>query len=83
MELNTFDDLLALTPKLDKPLRVVLTTANTLLKSWLIHARSTVCGALMGAKVPVAFTSRFVTPEEAYLSIIFTLILHEARKAQE
>lgn len=60
-----------------------LTTANTLLKSWLIHARSTVCGALMGARVPVAFTSRFTTPEEAYLSIIFALILHEAKNKQD
>lgn len=60
-----------------------LTTANTLLKSWLIHAHSTVCGALVGARVPVAFTSRFVTAEEAYLSIIFTLILHEAKKEQD
>ena len=57
-----------------------LTTANTLLKSWLIHAHSTVCGALMGARVPVAFTSRFTTPEEAYLSVVFAAILHDYRK---
>lgn len=54
-----------------------LTTANTLLKSWLIHAKSTVCGAVIGAKVPIAFTSRYATSEEAYLSLAFCAILHD------
>lgn len=53
-----------------------LTTANTLLKSWLIHAKSTVCGAVIGAQVPIAFTSRYATAEEAYLSLAFCAILH-------
>jgi phosphotransacetylase len=57
-----------------------LTTANTLLKSWLIHAQSTVCGAVIGAQVPIAFTSRYVTPEEAYLSLAFCAILHDYYK---
>ena len=54
-----------------------LTTANTLLKSWLIHAKSTVCGAVIGAQVPIAFTSRYATAEEAYLSLAFCAILHD------
>ena len=57
-----------------------LTTANTLLKSWLIHARSTVCGAVVGAKVPIAFTSRYATAEEAYLSLVFAAILYQNKK---
>ena len=54
-----------------------ITTANTLLKSWLIHAKSTVCGAVIGAQVPIAFTSRFATAEETYLSLAFCAILHD------
>ncbi len=62
-----------------------LTTANTLLKSWLIHAHSHVCGAVMGAKVPIALTSRSASEREAFLSIAFCSILEknleEYRKA--
>lgn len=57
-----------------------LTTANTLLKSWLIHAHSTVCGAVVGARVPIAFTSRYATAEEAYLSLVFAAILYQNKK---
>ena len=57
-----------------------LTTANTLLKSWLIHAKSTVCGAVIGAQVPIAFTSRFATAEETYLSLAFCAILYDYYK---
>ncbi len=57
-----------------------LTTANTLLKSWLIHARSTVCGAVVGAQVPIAFTSRYATAEEAYLSLVLAMILQQNKK---
>ena len=57
-----------------------LTTANTLLKSWLIHAKSTVCGAVIGAQVPIAFTSRFATAEETFLSLAFCAILHDYYK---
>jgi len=54
-----------------------LTTANVLLKSWLIHAHSDVCGAVMGAKVPIAMTSRSVSDKESLLSLAFCTILHE------
>ena len=59
-----------------------LTTANTLLKSWLIHAHSDVCGAVMGAKVPIAMTSRSVSDRESLLSLVFCTILHEYYKKQ-
>lgn len=57
-----------------------LTTANTLLKSWLIHAKPTVCGAVIGAQVPLALTSRFTTAEEAFLSLAFCAILYDYNK---
>ena len=57
-----------------------LTTANTLLKSWLIHAHSDLCGAVMGAKVPIAMTSRSVSARESLLSLAFCTILHEYNK---
>lgn len=59
-----------------------LTTANTLLKSWLIHAHSTVCGTVVGAQVPIAFTSRYATAEEVYLSLVFSIILRQHRTAE-
>lgn len=57
-----------------------LTTANTLLKSWLIHAHSDLCGAVIGAKVPIAMTSRSVSARESLLSLAFCAILHEFYK---
>ncbi len=57
-----------------------ITTANTLLKSWLIHAKSTVCGAVIGAQVPIALTSRYATAKEAFLSLAFCAILHDYYK---
>ena len=62
-----------------------ITTANTLLKSWLIHAKSTVCGAVIGAQVPIAFTSRYATSEETFLSLAFCAILQDyyQRKAEQ
>ena len=57
-----------------------LTTANTLLKSWLMHAHSDICGAVMGARVPIAMTSRSVSDRESLLSLAFCTILHEYYK---
>ncbi len=57
-----------------------LTTANTLLKSWLIHAKCHVCGAVMGAKIPIALTSRSASEREAFLSVAFCTILEKRRQ---
>ena len=46
-----------------------LIAANTLVKSWLIHAHAVTCGAVVGAKVPIVLTSRGSSAEEKYLSI--------------
>ncbi len=59
-----------------------LTTANTLLKSWLIHANCRVCGAVMGAKIPIALTSRSASDREAFLSVAFCTILERRKKAE-
>ncbi len=58
-----------------------LTTANTLLKSWLIHAHSHVCGAVIGAKIPIALTSRSASEREAFLSIAFCSILEKKKQS--
>lgn len=60
-----------------------LSTANTLVKSWLIHAHAVTCGAVVGAKVPIALTSRSANEEETYLSLVFCAILDDWRKKQK
>lgn len=57
-----------------------LSTANTLIKSWLIHARAVTCGAVVGARVPIALTSRSSDAEETFLSLVFCVILDAWRK---
>lgn len=57
-----------------------LSTANTLVKSWLIHAHAVTCGAVVGAKVPIALTSRSANEEETYLSLVFCAVLDAWRK---
>lgn len=60
-----------------------LSTANTLVKSWLIHAHAVTCGAVVGAKVPIALTSRSAAAEETELSLAFCAILNEWYKKQK
>ena len=60
-----------------------LTTANTLLKSWLIHAHCHVCGAVIGARTPIALTSRSASEREAFLSVAFCAILEKRLKEYE
>lgn len=59
-----------------------LIAANTLVKSWLIHAHAVTCGAVVGAKVPIALTSRSANEEETFLSLVFCAVLAEWRKTQ-
>ena len=59
-----------------------LLSANTLVKSWLIHAHAVTCGAVVGARVPIALTSRSSPAEESFLSLVFCAVLHEWRKSQ-
>lgn len=57
-----------------------LIAANTLIKSWLIHAHALTCGAVVGAKVPIALTSRSSAAEETYLSLAFCAVLQDWNK---
>lgn len=59
-----------------------LSTANTLVKSWLIHAHAITCGAVVGARVPIALTSRSAAAEETELSLVFCAVLDAWRKKQ-
>ena len=58
-----------------------LSTANVLVKSWLIHAHAVTCGAVVGARVPIALTSRSADEEETYLSLVFCAVLDAWRKS--
>ena len=60
-----------------------LIAANTLIKSWLIHAHAITCGAVVGAKVPIALTSRSSAEEESFLSLVFCAVLHEWHKTHK
>lgn len=57
-----------------------LSTANTLVKSWLIHAHAVTCGAVVGARVPIALTSRSSAAQETELSLAFCAILDAYNK---
>ena len=59
-----------------------LSTANTLVKSWLINAHAVTCGAVVGARIPIALTSRSAAAEETELSLVFCAILDAWRKKQ-
>ena len=54
-----------------------LTTANTLVKSWMIHTQAEICGAVIGTNVPIALTSRSATARDIYLSAALTAILED------
>ena len=53
-----------------------LLAANLLVKSWKMHANARTCGVIVGAKVPVALTSRSDKPDVAFLSLAFCSALN-------
>jgi len=53
-----------------------LLAANLLVKSWKMHANATTCGVIVGAKVPVALTSRSDSPDVAFQSLAFCSALN-------
>ena len=57
-----------------------LIAGNILVKSWLIHAHAVTCGAVVGARIPIALTSRSANEEETYLSLVFCAVLDAWRK---
>ena len=40
-------------------------------------------GAVVGAKVPIALTSRSAAAEESFFSLVFCAVLNEWRKSQK
>ncbi len=46
-----------------------LLTGNTLVKAMQIHGHASSCGVLVGAKIPIAITSRSDAKEQSYLSL--------------
>ncbi len=48
-----------------------LLAGNLIVKGWQMHAHAHTCGVVVGAKIPVALTSRSDSPEVSYLSLAF------------
>lgn len=53
-----------------------LLAANLIVKCWQMHAHAKTCGVVIGAKVPVALTSRSDDKEVAFLSLAFCSALN-------
>ena len=52
-----------------------LLAANLIVKCWQMHAHARTCGVVIGAKVPVALTSRSDDKDVAFLSLAFCAAL--------
>jgi len=48
-----------------------LLAGNLIVKCWQMHAHAKTCGVVIGAKIPVALTSRSDDKEVAFLSLAF------------
>ena len=53
-----------------------LLAANLIVKGWQMHAHAKTCGVVIGAKVPVALTSRSDDKEVTFLSLAFCAALN-------
>ena len=52
-----------------------LLAGNLIVKGWQMHAHAKTCGVVIGAKIPVALTSRSDSKEVAFLSLAFCAAL--------
>ena len=52
-----------------------LLAGNLIVKCWQMHAKAKTCGVVVGAKVPVALTSRSDVKEVSFLSLAFCAAL--------
>lgn len=52
-----------------------LLAGNLIVKSWQMHGHAQTCGVIVGAKIPVAITSRSDDPEVSFLSLAFCAVL--------
>lgn len=55
-----------------------LLAGNLIVKGWQMHAQAQTCGVVVGAKIPVAITSRSDKPEVAYHSLAFCTLIPKA-----
>ena len=53
-----------------------LLAGNLIVKCWQMHAKAKTCGVVVGAKVPVALTSRSDDKEVSFLSLAFCAALN-------
>ncbi len=57
-----------------------LLAGNLIVKGWQMHAHAHTCGIVVGAKIPVALTSRSDSPEVSYLSLAFCAAINAAQQ---
>ena len=55
-----------------------LLAGNLIVKGWQMHAHAKTCGVVIGAKIPVALTSRSDSKEVSFLSLAFCAALPES-----
>ena len=58
-----------------------LLAANVIVKCWQMHAHARTCGVVVGAKIPVALTSRSDDKDVSFLSLAFCAAINEGRRA--
>ena len=57
-----------------------LLAGNLIVKGWQMHAHARTCGVVVGARIPVALTSRSDDPNVSYLSLAFCAALNDKKK---
>ena len=58
-----------------------LLAANVIVKCWQMHAHARTCGVVVGAKIPVALTSRSDNKDVTFLSLAFCAAINEGQRA--
>ena len=53
-----------------------LLTGNTMVKMLQMNGRASSCGVIVGAKIPIAISSRSDSPEQSYLSLAACAAMH-------
>jgi len=56
-----------------------LMAANLIVKSWQMHAKAQTCSVVVGAKIPVAITSRSDKKEVAFNSLAFCTAMEDSK----
>ena len=56
-----------------------LLAGNLIVKGWQMHAHARTCGVVVGAKIPVALTSRSDDKDVSFLSLAFCAAINDGR----